>query len=99
MNIEIIGKKENSLLGRVQIKFQITHSMEPTPSREKMRNLIAANLQASPSNVVINYAKPMFGVNKTIGYAKIYNSKEQALKIELKHYLKRNGLLEEKKQE
>ncbi len=94
MNIQVIDKRENPLLGRIEVKFVVTHIKEPTPTREKMKNLLANNFQVPESNVIINYAKTQFGLNQTIGYGKVYNSKEIAEKIELTHILKRNGLLQ-----
>lgn len=97
MNLQIIDKKENPLLGRTEVRFLISHPNEPTPAREKMRNLLANNFQVSVNNVIINYAKTQYGLSYTIGYGKIYSTEDFVKKVELPHILKRNGLLEDEK--
>jgi small subunit ribosomal protein S24e len=99
MEIEVISKKENPLLDRLEVNFKITHPKEITPKRKDVRDEIAALLKVKKDQIVIDHMNTEFGKPETIGYAKIYGSKEGAQKIETKAVLKRNYLLEEKKEE
>ncbi len=98
MEIEIVSKKENPLLGRLEVNFKITHPREVTPKRKEVRDEIATLLKVQNDKVVIDHMNTDFGRPETLGYAKVYKSKEDALQIETKAVLKRNKLLEEKKE-
>lgn len=93
MELIVNEKRENPLLDRVEIKFEIKHPKSATPKREDARNLIAAYLNVEKDRVIIAKMHTSFGLNKTVGYAKIYNNLESAKKIEPKHILKRHGLI------
>jgi small subunit ribosomal protein S24e len=99
MEIEIITKKENPLLGRLEVSFKVTHPKEVTPKRKEVRDEIAALLKVQKDKVVIDHMNSDFGKPETQGYAKVYKSKDEALQIETKAVLKRNKLYEEKKEE
>lgn len=98
MEVEIISKKENPLIGRLEVNFKISHPKETTPHRKDVRDEIAALLKVQKDRIVIDNMKPEFGKPETIGYAKVYKSKGDALQIETKAVLRRNYLLEEKKE-
>ncbi len=93
MEVEITSKRENLLLKRFEVKFQATHASEATPNRETMRAEIAKALSAKKEFVILDWARSDFGRTRTVGYAKIYKSKEDALKIERKPILVRMGLV------
>lgn len=99
MEIEIISKKENPLVGRLEVNFKVSHPKEITPGRKEVRDEIATLLKVKKERIVIDNMKPEFGKPETIGYAKIYKSKDDALQMETKAVLKRNALIEEKKEE
>lgn len=99
MEIEVISKKENPLLDRLEVNFKVTHPKELTPQRKDVRDEIAALLKVKKDQIVIDHMNSEFGKPETIGYAKVYGNKESALQIETKAVLKRNNLLEEKKGE
>lgn len=96
MQIEIIDKKENKLLGREEVSFKTIHEKEPTPKRDIIREKLAEMLNTKKENVVIDFLKSEFGKNSTFGYAKVYNSIEDAKKLEREHILVRNKLAEKK---
>jgi small subunit ribosomal protein S24e len=93
LEVEITSKRENLLLKRFEVKFQATHASEATPNRETMRAEIAKALSAKKEFVILDWARSDFGRTRTVGYAKIYKSKEDALKIERKPILVRMGLV------
>ena len=97
MEIEVISRKDNTLLGRIELQFKISHPRENTPRREDVRNEIAAFVNSKKDRVVIDNMHAVFGKSETTGYAKVYNSKELAREIEPEYVLKRNNLFEEPK--
>lgn len=99
MQAEIVNRKENPLLKRIEIQFKIVHHGESTPPRDTIKDEIAKLAKAPKDRVIIDYVNSQYGKPHSIGYAKIYDSKEDALEFERKHILGRNKLieLEEKK--
>ncbi len=94
MQLDVIHRKENPLLKRVEVKFKATHKAEPTPTRDALRAFLAKELKATKDIVVIDYQASTFGRYETVGEAKIYKTKEEALAVERKHILVRNKLIE-----
>ena len=97
MELEIISKKENPLLDRVEVNFKVTHLKENTPKRKDIRDVIAEELSVPKDRIVIDHMNTEFGKPETMGYAKVYKKKEAAQQIETKAVLKRNNLYEGKK--
>ena len=98
MEIQIGSKKENKLLGRMEVEFSVSHSNERTPRREVLRSELATLLHVSKDVVIIDHIYAEFGKQQCVGYAKIYSSVENAKKIERKHSLKRNRLIGDEKE-
>ena len=94
MQLEVLQRKENPLLKRVEVTFKATHKAEPTPTRDALRAFLAKELNATKDIVVIDYQASTFGRYETVGEAKVYKSKEEALAVERKHILVRNKLIE-----
>ena len=94
MQLEVLAKKENPLLKRVEVTFKATHKAEPTPTRDALRAFLAKELNATKDIVVIDSQASTFGRYETVGYAKVYKSKDEALAVERKHILVRNRLIE-----
>ncbi len=99
MEIKILEKRENPLLHRVEVKFEISHPKSATPSRDEVRNLLAANLNADKSRVVLDKIITPFGSMVSEGIAKIYDSVEDAKKVEPEYVLIRNKIVEKKEEE
>ncbi len=98
MELQILEKRNNPLLHRLELKFVIKHEKEKTPSREDVRNLIAANMNADKRYVILQYIHTPFGSNESKGYAKIYESVEHAMKVEPEYILIRNRLIKKKEE-
>jgi small subunit ribosomal protein S24e len=98
MEVEIISKKENPIFGRMELNFKVSHPKEVTPKRKDVRDEIATQLKVQKDRIVIDNMKPEFGKPETLGYAKIYKTKDDAVKVESDAVLKRNNLFEEKKE-
>src|SRR5713226_3048038 len=94
MQLEVLNRKENPLLKRIEVTFKATHKAEPTPTRDALRAFLAKELKATKDIVVIDYQASTFGRYETVGEAKVYKTKEEALAVERKHILVRNKLIE-----
>jgi small subunit ribosomal protein S24e len=97
MEIEIQSKTDNILLGRTEVRFVILHEGEGTPKRDLVRSELAEKLNAKKETIMIDFMRSSFGARKTVGYAKIYKSIEDAKTGEADPILKRNGLGTKKK--
>ncbi len=94
MELQVITKRENPLLKRVEVSFKAIHKAEGTPTRDAIRSEIAKQLKAAKDAVIVDRSESAFGRFETLGYAKVYQSKEAALSIERSHILVRNKLKE-----
>lgn len=99
MELEILDKRENPLLDRVEVDFVISHGNKATPKRNAIRDLISKDLKVEKDRVIVDKMNTEFGISKTKGYAKVYSKKEAATQIEREHLLKRNNLIGEPKKE
>lgn len=98
MEIEIVDRKENKLLNRIEVKFNILHEGEKTPERELVRSNLSSLLKVKKDLVIVDYIKPKFGIQQSAGYAKIYKTIDDAKKIEREHILRRNKVGEKKEE-
>ncbi len=99
MEVEVVSKKENVLLDRTEVKFKAMHPKEGTPQREAVRDKISAMLKAPKERVIVDAMDSEFGKTETFGYAKVYKTKEAAMKYEREEILVRNKLKEKVKVE
>lgn len=99
LELEILTKKDNMLLDRIEIQFKISHKNEKTPARDEVREKIAAEINVGKENVIIDFMKSRYGKEETTGYAKIYKTVESAKGSESEHVLVRNKLITAKKKE
>ena len=77
--MEVIERKENPLLDRVEIRFMWNHENSPTPSLSEM---ITAATKAEPGAnkdlVFVKEVSTRYGRPQTSGLALIYGSSESA---------------------
>ncbi len=99
MELKILSEEENKLFNRTEIRFEVIHEGEPTPSLNDVRRKLALTTGGMSSHIVIDKFKTLFGIGRSIGFARIYKNKDDMLEYEPEYLLKRNGLLEEKKEE
>lgn len=90
--LKIENEIDNKLLHRKEIKYRITFKNEATPSREKIKELIAKNSGSDKELVVVDSNHQETGLNEVKGYSKIYKDKESAMLYEPDYELLRNGL-------
>src|SRR6056297_4328941 len=91
MEIDIISEDENPMLHRTDVRFEIVHD-DATPSRLSVRDSLAAKLNKDSAEVVVHKLDTKFGMRKTVGYAKVYESPDHARDVEQDHMLDRNKI-------
>jgi small subunit ribosomal protein S24e len=92
MDIEIIEQKKNPLLARTEVRFALHHMGEKTPTRDAVREKLAAQLNSKKGLVVVDSMHSAFGRSSTRGYARVYDAQEAIAKNEPHFLLKRNKL-------
>ena len=93
--MEVLERKENPVLDRVELTFQWNHSGEPTPSLSQM---VDAAAKAEPGTnkklVFVKNVNTRFGMSRTTGLALVYGSQESA-SIEPNYVVERHSSLNE----
>jgi len=91
MEIKIISEKENPLLKRREISFQVEHSQTgSTPPRLEVRKALAEALKKEENLVFVKKISTKTGMRTAVGIANIYDSVEQSKLVEPSHIIKRN---------
>jgi ribosomal protein S24E len=97
MKIEIISRKENPLLARREVGFEVQNPS--TPSRMDARNEVATLLKVTPERVYILELRTRSGTQRTVGRAHIYDTVERAQRVEERYIIARNTPVKEEKEE
>lgn len=99
MEIKIVSEKENPLLKRREVYFQIEHSETgSTPSRFDVKKAVAAMLKKDSELVFVKKFETKTGTHTVFGTANVYDSIEHARSTEPDYIKKRNSPPEEPKQ-
>jgi small subunit ribosomal protein S24e len=91
MEINVISEEGNPMLHRSDVRFEVVHD-EATPSRLSVRDSLAAKLNKDADEVVIHELDTKFGMRKTVGYAKVYETADAAQDVEQSYMLERNKI-------
>ena len=91
MEITILEEEENPMLHRTDVRFRVSHA-EETPDRLGVRDSLAARLGKDADEVVIRKLDTKFGMRKTFGEAKVYESAAHAEDVEQDYVLERNAI-------
>ena len=91
MDIRIIKDNKNSLLNRRELDFIVKYEGS-TPSRNDVKNKLAAMLNAPLELLVIQRIKTEYGMQESKGYAKLYEDANRMKEVELEYVLKRNAV-------
>ena len=91
MDIDIVTEEENPMLHRKDVRFELQHD-DATPSRLSVRDSLAAKLNKDSREVVVRKLDTKFGMRKTIGEARVYETPEYAQQVETDHRLERNKI-------
>ena len=98
MDIEVVSEEENPMLHRRDVRFEIVHD-EESPSRLSVRDSLAAKLNKDAEEVVVHSIDTKFGMRKSMGYAKVYDTPEDAADVEQEYMLDRNKIGDEETDE
>ncbi len=94
MEVQIVEEQKNGLLERTEIEFVVVG--EETPERLAVRDSLAAKLDKKTDEVIIENLGTRFGMNETLGKAKIYESPKAAKELEEEYMLERNKIEKQK---
>ena len=90
--MEVLERRENKLLNRIEIDFRLTHDGKATPSRN---NLIELLVKVEPGSkkefVIVKKVNSRFGKALTTGVAHIYSS-DSGMQVEAKYLLGKHGI-------
>lgn len=91
MKINITSEKENPLLKRREVNFEAIHKQAgSTPTRQEVRKALAGVLNVAPEMVFLKKLETKTGTQLADGLANIYESENQARRIESEYIVKRN---------
>ena len=98
MNINIVSKSENSVIGRKEFLFELDYD-KTTPKKTEVREAIVAKTGVLPDSLVIKSINQHTGEKKATVIAYSYSDVDLMMAIEPKYILRRNGFVkdEEKK--
>jgi small subunit ribosomal protein S24e len=97
--MDIVDRKENKLLNRVEIAFKLKHDGKATPSRKDIMELVKTLEPGSnPDYIVVKDCNTRFGQPLTTGMAFIY-SDEESMKVEPEYIFKRHETFRSSKPE
>ncbi|WP_409199450.1 30S ribosomal protein S24e [Methanobrevibacter sp. DSM 116169] len=95
MEIDIINQKDNKVLNRNEVKFVCDYEGEATPKILDVKSKLIALLNTKKNLIVIDSLQPHFGEAKALGYAKVYNTKDDLDYIETESVIAKNAEPEE----
>jgi small subunit ribosomal protein S24e len=93
MDIDIVDDEANPMLHRRDVRFVVVHE-DASPSRLSVRDSLAAKLNKDADEVVVHELDTKYGMRKTVGYAKVYESPDHAREVEQEYMLERNKITE-----
>ncbi|HII85898.1 TPA: 30S ribosomal protein S24e [Candidatus Bathyarchaeota archaeon] len=92
MEIKITSVKENPLLKRKEVMFSIDHGPAgKTPGRLEVRKAIAGESKTNTELVFVQGIETKTGTSSALGFANIYESTEQAKRVEPEYIVERNN--------
>jgi small subunit ribosomal protein S24e len=94
MDIDIVSDEENPMLHRRDVRFEVVHD-DASPSRLSVRDSLAAKLNKDAEEVVVHSVDTKYGMRKSMGYAKVYDTPGDAADVEQEYMLERNKIGDE----
>ncbi|MGQ9625213.1 MAG: 30S ribosomal protein S24e [Candidatus Bathycorpusculaceae bacterium] len=92
MKLNITSEKNNALLKRREICFNVEHNQTgSTPPRLEVRNAVASALKVDANVVFIKKLETKTGTQVANGIANVYDSIEQAKLVEPEYVIKRHS--------
>ncbi len=96
MDVEVAKRKENVLLGRIELELKMSHDAKGTPRREEVQKKVAELESAKPELVVVRRMAPEFGRGATRGWVRVYKDGANLKRLESHFILVRHKLAEKK---
>lgn len=94
----MIYDKENKLLSRRRVAFEVAHEKTSTPKKEDLKKEIAKHLKTDENLIVIKHVYSKFGMNKSKIIANVYEDEKLLKTLESKkEKVKKDGKEESKK--
>ncbi len=93
MQLKIVSKKENVLLGRTEYVIEVRANA--TPSRKELLTRLAAELGADKDLIIIRKIETRTGTPDVVVYVRVYKDRAQLEAIEPKYIIERNKVVEE----
>jgi small subunit ribosomal protein S24e len=90
MEIKIISEKDNPLLKRKEVRFQVKHDAVATPPRLEIRKAVADALKTNVDLVFVKKFETRSGMHIAAGVANLYDSVDNAKLVEPEYIVKRN---------
>jgi len=82
MEVKVIEEKDNVFLGRKDVKLEIIHHGQATPSMKKVEEIICEKFNTEPEKIIIRYIFTKTGIGESIVSVQIYNRKVREIKKE-----------------
>lgn len=89
-DIKIIRKRENKLIGRIEVDIELNHVGKGTPPRHIIRRRIAELLGRPIDVVYVRKLITEYGIGRTLGEVHIYHNSKRAKEIEPEYVIVRN---------
>ncbi len=100
MEIKVLSEKQNPMLKRREISFRVEHGQSgSTPSRQDVRRAVATILKIEENVVFLKKLQTRTGTQTAIGLVNVYETVEQAKRVEPEYIVKRNLPPEKPKEE
>jgi ribosomal protein S24E len=96
VEVRVLEQKQNPLLKRVEIQFEVDHSGASTPRRGEVVGELAKQLKVPKERLVVEAMHARFGLAQSRGEALVYANVEARDRVTREHILIRNGLKEKK---
>lgn len=94
MELEIKSEKDNEVLGRTEVSFEVDHPGDDTPSRGDIRDKLAALKDSDDELIMVKEMDTEYGRPVTSGRADVYEEADRVEEVESDYVLKRNGVVE-----
>ena len=94
MEIRILEDRNNPLMKRHEVRFEVAHATAATPSRDAVRGELSKLVKAPKDRVIIERMNARYGTAVTRGDAMVYESADAVKATVRDHILVRNGLKE-----
>lgn len=94
--LEVLSERRNDLLKRTEVEALAHHELKSTPARNAIREAVAKAYNKDVNAVYVKTIKTSYGVGISKVHIHVYDSHEDAVKVEPQYVLARHGEAEKK---